>query len=1244
MRLSIFCGLALLGMTFSACTSTRPYVEPDHQNWETTPLPPAADRAYQVFLIGNAGATEEDTPLLDLLQRHLGEAGKNSAVIFLGDNAYDNGLPDSAAIDRAEVERRLLAQIKAVQSFDGRVVFIPGHRDWAGGGPEGLNALARQETFIESQFDGKNVLRPDDGLPGPDEIKLADGLKLVVLDTQWWLHPYAKAYGDAGDYDINEDGDLLLQLDDLIQRNRNNRLLVVGHHPLFSNGRHSGFVPLREHLFPLTRYVEGAYLPLPLIGSLFPFYTRFVGGRQDPAHARYRSLREGLLQRFRRHEDLIYASAHDRNLQYFRVNGQHYVVSGAGSRPEPVARGNGATFTAGTPGFMTLHYYRDGSVWLETWSTDGNAPEGRLLFRMELAGPEAERIDPGLPAADGPYPDYTDSTAVVVTNPDLAAGGLWRFFWGSQRRDAWTIPFEVPYLDMGHEAGGLMPIKRGGGLQSTSLRLQGADGKQYVLRSAKKDPSKALPDDLRKTFAGSISRDQAASQHPFGAYIVPPLAEAAGIYHANPKPVYVPKDPRLGIYKDLVGGQLMLFEERPDDDMSDAPHFGRTEDVVGAPKMYRKVTGDNDHQVDPRALARARLFDMLLSDWDRHVDQWRWATFKRNGRTIYRPIPRDRDLVFNRLDGLFPGLIKPLTKYQDFRTSYGTLKGLTLNAWEQDHRFLSALERSDWIEIADSIRTALTDDVIEQAVRLWPEPVYARYGREITDIFKIRREKLPRIAERFYKLHAKSVDVVGSNKHERFEVRRLNDDETEVVMYKTRKNGDIRRELYRRTFHRKETKEILLYGFGGNDQFEISGEVSKGIMIVAVGGPGEDHFTDQSQVRGRGKKTRFYDTLAGNHWTPGPETKIVRSDDPVVNYYDYEVRYDTLFPAFVFESDPDEGLRLGSGIRITKHHLRKKPYARQHVLTVSYALGTKAVEVAYAGHYVADFGGWDVMLDARWRNADNTHNFFGFGNETIYVHDAVVDGVKLEEFFNQARLSQVAVAPALRKRWGSGLALKIGAHLEITDVRQDRDRFIGQPEANVSARTFDDQWYAGVDAALALGSTDRPVNPRQGVRWTSTASLNLGVRDTEGTFGTLGSELTAYFSPVLSPQVTFATRFGVAHNEGDFPFYHANTLGGSYNLRGYRNERFAGRTSVYQNVELRLGLTRFSSYLALGEAGVIGFLDNGRVWYDGESSSMWHQGYGGGLWASLFGRAVLTATLGFSEEDEFFKLQMGFLY
>lgn len=1227
-----------------ACSTARPYVAHHYQEQPEGEPPAASERAYQVFLIGDVGAPSLKTtePALKLLKARLEEAGENSAVVFLGDNIYCCGLPDSSDARRERAERRLVEVLHTVADFKGRVVFIPGNHDWNDSRPGGLEAVNRQEQFIEAHLSRGNVFLPDSGFPGPAEVELTDQITLVALDTEWWLTEEEKPFGDTGAYELDEAGDFLLQLDDAIKRNQEKDLLVVGHHPLFSNGPHGGHFPLRQHLFPLTAAYDKAYLPLPVLGSAYPLYHRYIGGRQDLAHPRYKQLRHALTNIFEQHDGLIYAAGHAHSLQYFEQGQQHYLVSGGGSRTRFVAQGHGAAFTYGGTGFMALNYYQDGAIWMEAWEPTASGANGKLLFRTQLKAPSPEQALPAMSAnGERRYPEYRDSTVVAAANPDYAAGPVRELFLGRHRRSAWATPVAAPMLDLGRDAGGLAPIKRGGSAQTNSLRLQGADGKEYVLRLIDKDPTRSLPKELQGSIVQDVRQDQVSAMHPYSAFIVPKLADAAGVYHTNPRLVYVPRNPRLGIYQDVFAGQLALLEERPNDDVSDKPNFGGSEEAMSARKLLHKINSDNDHRVDQQAFARARLFDMLLADWDRHPDQWRWAAFEPADSVgkLYRPIPRDRDFAFFKMNGLFPTVAKRffLKEYQDFRRDYGNLKGLTQNGLPQDRRFTNALTRSDWIEIADSVRSALTDAVIEDAVHGWPEGIFALHGKEIIDILKARRDRLPEIAGKYYDLNAKVVDVVGSDKHERFEVERRGDGQTRVAVYKTSKEGEVRREIYRRTFRQKETKEIRLYGLGGRDEFVVSGGAEEGVRVIAVGGPGEDAFADRSHVQGSGKKTRFYDTVGGASWGPGAEAKMIRSDDPTVNSYNpSDFKYNQSGPLLFFERNPDDGLFVGGGAYVVRHGFRKQPYAALHKLRANVAARTQAFNADYQGRYTAVRGDWDAGLNLRLLAPNNVRNFYGLGNET--------ENAERDAAFYQARLTRLEVLPAFIKQVEEGAQITIGPSLEYTRVEEDDNRFIGQPQAGVSPHTFDDQIFLGLDAAITLASVDNAVNPKQGFRWTITADINQGVRSTSDSYSTLSSALSVYLSPVLFPQVTLALRAGGAHNIGAFPFYGARTLGGKDNLRGYRSTRFAGRTSVYQNAELRMKLFDFSTYVVRGEAGLLGFFDNGRVWADEEDSRVWHQGYGAGLWVSPFDQFVMTTALGFSEEARTFTVGMGFFY
>src|SRR6185436_6785855 len=260
--------------------------------------------------------------------------------------------------------------------------------------------------------------------------------------------------------------------------------------------------------------------------------------------------------------------------------------------------------------------------------------------------------------------------------------GVKRLFWGDHYRKEWATPVEVEILDMENEAGGLTPLKLGGGLQTRSLRLKGANGKEYVLRSVQKDVSKAMMIELRETFAQDVVQDQVSSANPYAPMVVASLSEAAGIFHSKPRLVYVPASGRLGEFAETFAETLCLFEERPSGDESDNAAYGYSKNIINTQKLFETVFGNSDHQVDEKAFLKARLFDMLIGDWDRHEDQWLWAAFKEDDKTIYKPVPRDRDQAFAKLDGLIPQLAtgrSGLRKVQSFGHTIYDVKGLNMN-------------------------------------------------------------------------------------------------------------------------------------------------------------------------------------------------------------------------------------------------------------------------------------------------------------------------------------------------------------------------------------------------------------------------------------------------------------------------------------------------------------------------------------------------------------------------------------
>jgi hypothetical protein len=148
---------------------------------------------------------------------------------------------------------------------------------------------------------------PDNGFPGPVDIELMDDdehpllrddIRLIVLDTQWWLHKYEKPYGDTGEYELFDGGDFLNEFEDILIKRQKDFLVVAAHHPLITKGRHGGYLHPSAHLKP------------PVFGTFNVLYRRIFGLEQDVNHHKYRNMADTFRELFNNNDHLIYASGH----------------------------------------------------------------------------------------------------------------------------------------------------------------------------------------------------------------------------------------------------------------------------------------------------------------------------------------------------------------------------------------------------------------------------------------------------------------------------------------------------------------------------------------------------------------------------------------------------------------------------------------------------------------------------------------------------------------------------------------------------------------------------------------------------------------------------------------------------------------------------------------------------------------------------------------------------------------------
>jgi hypothetical protein len=104
---------------------------------------------------------------LDSLTAHAAVAPERNVIVFLGDNVYDDGIPEVGEAQFADARRRLEAQVHAVPPGV-RAIFIPGNHDWGHEGAYGLYSIRLQERLIANLAAGAiyGSCRGN-GCPGP---------------------------------------------------------------------------------------------------------------------------------------------------------------------------------------------------------------------------------------------------------------------------------------------------------------------------------------------------------------------------------------------------------------------------------------------------------------------------------------------------------------------------------------------------------------------------------------------------------------------------------------------------------------------------------------------------------------------------------------------------------------------------------------------------------------------------------------------------------------------------------------------------------------------------------------------------------------------------------------------------------------------------------------------------------------------------------------------------------------------
>jgi len=452
-----------------------------------------------------------------------------------------------------------------------------------------------------------------------------------------------------------------------------------------------------------------------------------------------------------------------------------------------------------------------------------------------------------------PLPDTVVSSASLQYNNTSFLG---RILSGSNYRQEWSTPVTMPVFYI--KKNGFSIKELGGGMQTKSLRLLDNNNKEWVLRTVDKEAKGALPKGLRYPIVINFVQDMISAAHPYAPLVVDYLARSAHIIAPKPKLYFVKDQAELGPHRNIFANTVCYLEQRePTPDNSDTK---KTE------KVMEKIIEENDHLVLQEMVLQARLLDMLVGDWDRHSDQWRWGTVDSGSAKYYYAIPRDRDQAFFWTNGLFPRFIKLFAmKYiNGFKRESKGLKNLNYKSWEFDKTFLNELDAAMWERNIKSFQQKLSDKAIQDAVQKLPKEIYAIDGKKLEERLKSRRNSLLKNAMKYYDFISGTVTVFGTEENEIFKIK--GEKEITVSVYRDNKKRPAEK-IYERVFEPDDTGHIYLEGFGGDDQFLIDKMTASKIKIKIRGGKGKDVYDFNGKV-----KAMVYDFIADHNKIASPGT------------------------------------------------------------------------------------------------------------------------------------------------------------------------------------------------------------------------------------------------------------------------------------------------------------------------------------------------------------------------------------
>jgi outer membrane protein assembly factor BamA len=400
--------------------------------------------------------------------------------------------------------------------------------------------------------------------------------------------------------------------------------------------------------------------------------------------------------------------------------------------------------------------------------------------------------------------------------------------------------------------------------------------------------------------------------------------------------------------------------------------------------------------------------------------------------------------------------------------------------------------------------------------------------------------------------------------------------------------------------------------------------------VRVIGGEGQDLVDDS-----KGGGLYFADAAGTNQLIRGPGSRHDTSpyepppgedpDNTLLEHRDWGRRTaPQVYPGF----SSDIGLFLGGGLISTGYGFRYVPYSDSHKILAGYATSAQSGIFDYRGDFRKPnsslFSTFSVLVSGL-----EFLRFYGFGNET--------SADETDDFY-KIRQRMISIFPALHYMFSPSFEIYGGLQIKYNAAKDDPDTLLG---------TIQPYGYANFgQVGFRLGFNWDTRNPLKasnpGFRIDVEGFVYPKAATVESTFSGVEGNAAAYIS--LAKPLILALSIGGKKLFGTIPYTEAAYIGGSSTVRGFAKNRFAGDSSLYGRLELRLILGK-AIFIIPGEYGLFGLTDIGRVFVKGESSNKWHPAYGGGVFFSVLDLAtVFSLAVAVSEEWTAVYFKAGFSF